>query len=210
MSSVATTHGSAHDARPPHMARYRTLPDARHAIEDLEDHGVDGNDIALVGEGAVEAEHDPERVERDQRFLQHTVVSVAAGALLGGLAGIVIGALCIGAVVLVWPDGLDHPLWAFAFVSGFVMAAGTVLGGFVAIARHTGFSESWDATFGNAPGADIWLAVYRDDERTHDLLERTQAVEVRSDPARIATHHPDEAPGEPDGAAATDAVRNES
>jgi hypothetical protein len=202
MSSVATTHGSAHDARPPHMARYRTLPDARHAIEELEDHGVDGNDIALVGEGAVEAEHDPERVERDQRFLRHTVLSVVTGAVLGGLAGIVIGALCIGAVVLVWPDGIDHPLWAFAFVSGFVMAAGTVLGGFVAIARHTGFSESWDATFGNA-GADIWLAVYRDDQRTHDILEQTHPVELRGDAAGAVTHHPDEP-------AATDAARNAS
>jgi hypothetical protein len=201
MSSVATTHGSAHDARPPQMARYRTLPDARHAIEALEDHGVDGNDIALVGEGAIEAEHSPDRVERDKRFLSHTVLSVAAGALLGGLAGIAIGALCIGAVVLVWPDGIDHPLWAFAFVSGFVMAAGMVLGGFVAIARHTGFSESWDVTFGNAPGAAIWLAVYRDDQRTHDLLVQTHPMELRSDAARTVTHHPDEA---------ADAARNES
>src|SRR5689334_21973791 len=163
MKSVATTHGSAHDARPPHMARYGSLPDARHAIETLEARGIDGDDIALVGEAAVEAENNPKRVERDRKFLRHTVVSEALGAIAGGLAGIAIGAVCIGAVVLLWPDGIDHPLWAFAFVCGFVMAAGMVLGGFTAIARHTGFSESWDATFGDDAGADIWLALYRDD-----------------------------------------------
>ena len=90
------------------------------------------------------------------------------------------------------------------------MAAGTVLGGFVAIARHTGFSESWDATFGNAAGADIWLAVYRDDERTHDLLEQTRPMELRSDAARVVTHHPDEPPDEPDGADVTGVAINQS
>jgi hypothetical protein len=193
MTPVATTHGSAHDARPPNMARYANLPDARHAIEALESRGIDGDDIALVGEGAMEAERNPERVERDQRFLRHTVLSVVVGTAAGGLAGIVIGAVCVGAVVLLWPDGIEHPLWAFAFVCGFVMAAGMVLGGFTAIARHTGFSESWDATFGNDPGADIWLAVYRDDARALDALVDTHPVELRSDRSLTAdTRHPDE------------------
>ena len=43
MASVQTTRGRAHDARPRHMARYPDLAAARHAIEDLEAHGVDRN-----------------------------------------------------------------------------------------------------------------------------------------------------------------------
>jgi hypothetical protein len=108
MRSVATTHGSARDARPPQMARYPSLPAARHA-----------------------------------------------------------------------------------FVSGFVMAAGTVLGGFSAIARRTGFSESWETTFGQSSHGPIWLAVYRSDEPTHRALEGTHPMELRSDPG-VETHHPDE------------------
>ncbi|HZP30012.1 MAG TPA: phage holin family protein [Acidimicrobiia bacterium] len=192
MSPVATTHGSAHDARPPQMARYRTLPDARHAIEELEAHGVDGNDIALVGEAALVAEHEPARVERDARFLEHAVLWVVVSALLGALGGVVLGAALVGIVVLAWPDGISHPLWAFGFVTGFFMAAGAVLGGFVGVARGTGFSESWETTFAQADGGPVWLAVYRDDDRSHHALEETHPLELRTD-ARVETSHPDEA-----------------
>ena len=78
--TASTAHGSAHDAHPSRMARYPDLPTARRAIESLEAAGIDGNDIALVGEGALEAEHVDRRPERDTRVLGH----VTKWVLLGG------------------------------------------------------------------------------------------------------------------------------
>ena len=62
---VPTPHGSAHDARPRLLARYRCLRDVRSAIETLEAHGVDGDDIALVGPAALAAERTHDRTRTD-------------------------------------------------------------------------------------------------------------------------------------------------
>jgi hypothetical protein len=171
------------------MARYPDLRAARRAIESLEAAGIDGNDIALVGEGALEAEHVDRRPERDARVLGHVTKWVLLGALLGAVIAAPISALCVGAVVLLWPGGLSHPLWAFALVVGWGIVAGLILGGFSALSRKTGFSESWEATFGDPGGRPVWLAIYTEDAAAVRTLPGTDPVEIRADPD-VETRHP--------------------
>src|SRR5262245_43525093 len=102
---LVTTMGSSHGGRPSLLARYRTLPDVRRAIDVLEAEGIDGDDLALVGR-ADALPGGTDRHRSDSRFLSHTMVMLAVGVLGGALLGAAFGATLIGLVLLVW-SGLD-------------------------------------------------------------------------------------------------------
>jgi hypothetical protein len=191
MTTMTAASASAHDGRPKLMARYGALPEARHAIEALEAHGVDGDDLALVGEGALVAEQQSRTDAADAQAVAYAARWITAGIVLGAVAGAAAGAVLVGAIVVLWPGGLSHEGWVFALVTAWLAAGGSLMGGFVAVARKTGFSDSWPLTFGEQPDVSVWLAVYRDIDPDRVGLSDTEPLEVRFDPP-VLTRHPRE------------------
>ena len=55
-----------------------------------------------------------------------------------------------------------------------------MLGGFVAVSRKTGFSESWPLTFEDVAPGPVWLAVYGDDQKAVAALGETEPIELRT------------------------------
>ena len=188
MTAISTPHGSAHDGAPAVLARYHTLVDARYAIRSLEAHGVDGDDIALVGEGA-HVEASAERHRTDRRFLRSVSAALAVGVLIGAIAGGVLGLAVMGLVAVLWPSAVDSG-WVFVLMVGWFAAGGAVLCAIGAVARAIGFSESLSLTWEDDPDAPIWLAVYGDTDEVRNDVEATRPLEVVDDP--VATAHPDE------------------
>lgn len=186
---VMTPRGSAHDGRPRLIARYASMDDAREAIAYLEAHGVDGDDVALVGDAAVTAERAQAWPHTDRKFLTTFKRWIAAGSLLGTLAGALVGGAIAGLLVLLESDFPDSG-WTFALVVAFFAACSGLIGCYVAFLRRSAFSESWPLTFEDVPG-EVWLAVYSDPGQVRPALEATQPLEVHVDPD-IITVHPDE------------------
>ena len=171
-TEIRAPHESAHAASPSALARYPDLVAAREAMLHLESHGIDGDDISLVGATAAGAEDIEDRRQSDAQLV--------VGAVLGGLVGMVAGALVAGVVLLAWPGQLAHPLWAFGLGTAWIAGAGAVLGGFVAVSRKTGFSESWPLTFEDVAPGPVWLAVYGDDQKAVAALGETEPIELRT------------------------------
>jgi hypothetical protein len=106
---------------------------------------------------------------------------LTAGVLGGALAGALIGAALMGLVLLLW-SGLEASGWVFLLLTVWFGVGGAVLGGFFAISRVVGFSESWQLTFENEPEGPIWLAVFEELDDPEVLQSRTHALEVVRDP----------------------------
>jgi hypothetical protein len=177
---LITTAGSSHGGRPTLLARYRTLPDVRHAIDALEAEGIDGDDLALVGR-ANELPGGTPRRRSDSRFLAHTMLMLTVGVLSGALAGAAFGAALIGLVLLIW-TGLDASGWILLLLTVWFAAGGAVLGCFIAVSRAVGFSESWSLTFEDDPGGPLWLAIYDAGATADDVEARTHPLEIVPDP----------------------------
>jgi hypothetical protein len=109
---------------------------------------------------------------------------LAAGVILGALAGAAFGAALSGLIVLIFSD-LDASGWIFLLLTAWFAAGGAVLGCFTAISRVVGFSESWPLTFEDDTDGPVWLAVYEDVEAPDDLASRTHALEIVTDPAPL-------------------------
>jgi len=161
------------------MARYASLPDVRDAIDTLEAQGIDGEHLTIVGPTELPGSTDRRRT--DSRFLSHTLLFLTVGVLGGALAGAIIGAALIGLVLLIW-SGIEASGWVFLLLTVWFGVGGAVLGGFFAISRVVGFSESWQLTFGDEPEGPIWLAVFEDLDDPDALKSRTHALEVVRDP----------------------------
>jgi hypothetical protein len=186
---VMTPRGSAHDGRPRLIARYASMDDACESLASLEAHGVDGDDVSLVGDAAVTAERAQAWPYTDRKFLTTFRRWIAAGILVGMLAGALVGAAIAGLLVLLESDFPDSG-WAFALVVAFFAACGGLIGCSVAFPRRSAFSEPWPLTFEDVPG-EVWLAVYADPAHVRPALEATQPLELHVDPDTISVH-PDE------------------
>ena len=174
-----TPIGSAHVGRPSVMARYGSLPDVRSAIDTLEAQGIDGEHLSIVGQSDLPRSTDRRRA--DSRFLSHTLLALTVGVLGGALLGALVGAALMGLVLLIW-SGLDASGWVFLLLTVWFGVGGAVLGGFFAISRVIGFSESWSLTFADEPEGPIWLAVFEELDDPDLLTSRTHALEVVRDP----------------------------
>jgi len=159
------------------VARYRSFRDARAAIEQLESRGIDGDDLALVGDTAQQAAHAEDRTRADRRFLRTTSGALAVGVAAGAVIGALIGAVFIGVILAVWTPA-THAAWIFGLLTGWFAAGGAVFGAFVAVSKRIGFSESWPLTFEDEPEAPIWLAIYADGDELRTALEATSAAEI--------------------------------
>ncbi len=188
-ATIPTAHESAHDARPVLMAHYATLVDVRHAVERLAANGVDGDDIAVVGDAAVETEQTLDRARSDERLVSNVTLSVVLGTVVGAVVGAALGALFVGGLLLGWSD-LAARGWIFALLVVWFAGGGSLVGAFAGVMRATGFSESLPLTFADEPDRPLWLAVYgsRDIRPT---IDATHPLEIVIDPD-VMTAHPEE------------------
>ena len=189
--AVASNRASAHDATPTVIARYENLDQVRAAIASLESHGVDGDDLALVGRGALEVEAGAGRKSADRRLLAGTTAHIAIAVALGLVVGAAIGAICVGAAVLVFSD-LTERGWVLALVGGWFAACGALTGAFFAFFRTLGFSDAMPLTYATEPEHPLWLAVYQQADDVEDKVAATHPLEVVTSPS-TPTAHPDEA-----------------
>jgi hypothetical protein len=187
-TELPTTPATAHDAQPSILARYGTLTDVRHAINELEAHGVDGDQLALIGEAAAHLSGHTEVRRADRRFLTSTTIALAVGVIGGALAGALLGAAIIGIVLLLW-SGLDEKGWVLLLLTCWFAAGGAILGAFAAISRSVGFSEAVSDTFEDEPEGTLWLAVYAYPAHAEEVLPTTHPLEIVRDPD-IRTVHP--------------------
>jgi hypothetical protein len=173
------------------IAWYDNLEQVRAAIASLESHGVDGDDLALVGRGALEAEAEAGRPSTDRRLLAGTTARIAIAVVLGLVVGAVIGVICVGAAVLIFSD-LTAPGWVLAVVGAWFAACGGLTGVFFAFFRTLGFSEAMSLTYASEPEHALWLAVYQHADDAEAKVAATHPLELVTSPS-TRTAHPDEA-----------------
>jgi hypothetical protein len=169
-------------ASPTIAAKFADAQSARSAIEALENAGVDGGEIELLGShvGAVSPGGDNEPSDRRAgRYISRRLaLGAAAGALTGMLAG-----LALALVLLAVTDDVSRVgvLWACVIVS---VGIGTTLGTFLGLERSVGFSESWPATFDDDAAGPLWVAVFTRDPtataRARHALQARDPVELRT------------------------------
>jgi hypothetical protein len=171
----------ATSAVPTLAARFESPEQARAAIERLENSGVDGTDIELLGSGADDARRPRDPGPQDRRLGRYLVPRVLSGAALGGVAGVALGA-AVGTVVSVM---FDASIGVAVYCAVFGLFAGSTIGAYVRYERTVGFSNDWSATFVDTHGKPLWVAVRARDESTFDrarnALQTVDAIEVRSE-----------------------------
>jgi hypothetical protein len=173
------------------LARYEHLENLQRAIASLEAHGVDGDDLALVGEGALEVEAEAGRTPTGVRLFERTAVRIAIALVTATLAGALVGAVFVGTAILVF-SGIYAKGWVFVLVVCWFAAAGSVVGLYVGFFRTLGFSEAVPLTYAPEPRHSIWLAVYGSAEDVEPRVAATDPVEMMTSPP-VRTMHPDEA-----------------
>jgi hypothetical protein len=159
------------------VAEFGSPGDARAAIEALENHGIDGLEVAVLdGEG------EERRQKADRRALTHISGRVAKGAVLGAL----VGAALLGLVGLIFVAAAGWPAVAVLAVMIVGVSLGAVVGAFWGVERGVGLSEDWEKTFQEPTHAahPMWIAVYTqadpDITRARDVLQHHQPLDVRT------------------------------
>jgi hypothetical protein len=150
---------------------------ARVAIESLENAGIDGDDIELLGQPVESARPAPNPKVVDKRVARHLLPRIAVGALFGAAAGVGLG-LAVGLVLASVSESLGGAGLVFAITLAGV-GLGAVVGALINFERSVGLSDAWPLTFDDVPDGVVWLAVYTADR---------QAVNRAAD--RLAEHHP--------------------
>ena len=170
-------------AVPTLAARFESPERARDAIHRLENSGIDGTDIELLGSGATAARRPRDPRPQDRRIVRFLVPRIMTGALVGALAGALLGVV-VGAVLGV---AFDTSAGAIAYFVVFGIIAGATVGAYVRFERNVGFSDDWSATFVDTRGKPLWVAVRARDESTFDrarnALQTIGPIELRSDDA---------------------------
>jgi hypothetical protein len=160
--------------RPSLTAEFGTPGDARAAMKALENHGIDGLEIATPSrEGS-------RREPADRRTLVHVSGRAGKGIVMGALFGAALFAL-VGVVFLVvgWPLGAAAAL----------VLAGTAIGGtagaFIGVERGVGMSEDWEKTFEEPADATkpMRIGVYTSGDaetmRARHVLEHHRPLDIR-------------------------------
>lgn len=154
---------------------------ARAAIEALENAGVDGDDIELLGRRAEAARTPTSPSGADRRVAGHVLRRLGLGAVIGAAGGAVVGAV-LGLIVLT----VTSTESGTGLVAAFVLTGiglGVVVSAFLSFERSVGFSSAWPLTFEDAPEGSVWVGVYSREshvrERAHDTLARQHPLELR-------------------------------
>ena len=159
-----------------------TFPDldrARDVIKELNDAGIDADDISMLGRQVEEVSSDPDTRLRDL----DSTADVGRKAAIGGVTGSAVGAGAAGAVALLMPGVgpvIAGGIWA-ALAGG--ATAGGVVGGMVGAIEATELGPEWETSYGEPLRAGkVLVAVHaRDDEqarRAAGILEKEGADRV--------------------------------
>jgi len=163
-----------------------TFPDldkAREVMKELNDAGIDADDISMLGKQAEEVTSDPDTRLRDMESTgdlgQHAAAGAGAGALIGGVAGALAWVLPgVGPV-------LGAGIWA---ASGGGAIAGTVVGGMVGAIESTELGPEWEVTYGHPlRQGRVLVAVHARDD-----AEADRAVKVLQEEGADRVDHLDE------------------
>jgi outer membrane lipoprotein SlyB len=171
-------------AAPKLAARFASMEDARHAIQELENAGIDGDDIELAGAGTERARRPKSPTMEDRRAGRYVAPRVAVGTVVGGVGGAVVGA---AAGLAIWLGFSMSAALIFlcALAGAFI---GSVVGTYIRFERTVGFSQSWSLTFAADDGAGpLWVTVHVTAADRVDLarrvLEGAHPLELRSNGA---------------------------
>jgi hypothetical protein len=162
-------------------ARFSDLEHARAAIEALENSGVDGDDIKLLGSAAEEAAIEPTQSDADRRAVKQVLSHTARASVVWGLIGAVAG-LAVGAFVLWISGSWDVPAWllVFALLGGFLASTVAAM---IGAERSVSESDAWASTFQDTGEGPVWVAVRAPDDRQVEkarrALERTDPIDIR-------------------------------
>jgi hypothetical protein len=159
------------------LARFDTMQDAADAITTLENHGIDGADLALTGEQADRASHAHGIEVADRRIARRVVRLVAKGAILGAIGGAIVSTVIVAIASLFLEGVRDHLLAQVMVVVAFAFL-GAIAGTFATVERGLGFSESWQLAFHDVPEGETWLAVLGSHDDIVDTLQEAGATKV--------------------------------
>lgn len=153
-----------------------TFPDldkARDVIEELNDAGIDADDISMLGKQVEDVSSDPDTRLRDMESTgdlgKHAAAGMGAGAIIGGVAGALAWILPgVGPV-------LGAGIWA---ATGGGAIAGTVVGGMVGAIEGTELGPEWEVTYG-APLREgkVLVAVHARDDQEAATAEKVLQAE---------------------------------
>jgi hypothetical protein len=170
--------GAARQNRHPSLiAEFRSPGDARAAIEALENHGIDGLEVAVL-----DGQREGRRQPADRRALTHLSGRVAKGAVIGAL----IGAAILGLVGLVLVAAVGWPAVAVPAVMVAGIGFGAAVGAFWSVERGVGLSEDWEKTFQEPTHAatPMRIAVFTHADpgtaRAREVLQEHQPLDVRT------------------------------
>lgn len=161
-------------------ARFPDLASARAAIEALEDTGLDGNDISLLGVDPTRPSvRETGRIDR--RIARNLVGRTVRGAAFGALLGLALGAILGAALVAeTSPDTPGQEL-VVAMICGVGLFA--TLGAFIGFERAGTLSDAWPETFESEANGPLWVEAHTHDEfhreRALRRLRRLHPLEVR-------------------------------
>ena len=158
-----------------------TFPDldkAREVIEELNDAGIDADDISMLGRAIEEVTSDPDtrlrELESTRDLGKHASAGAGAGALIGGVAGALAWVIPgVGPVV-------GAGIWA---ATGGGAIAGTVVGGMIGAIEGTELGPEWEVTYGEPlREGKVLVAVHANDDdevaKAVKVLEKEGATRV--------------------------------
>ena len=158
------------------VATYADMDTVREAIRSLELGGVDGGNIALMGQAAQKAMTETDPHERDAGVVKEITKFSIVGGAIGFITGALIGLVAAGLIF-----GLDGQALATAAVG--MAFAGLPIGGLVAPIAKIGGSASWEQTFQESDDTGhIQVGVHapdpKDVERVRQILQTTDALNI--------------------------------
>jgi hypothetical protein len=165
------------ERKPALIAEFGSPGDARAAIEALENHGVDGLEVAVL-DGQGEGRRQP----ADRRAVAHIGRRVAKGIVVGAA----IGAGVLGVVGLVLVAAAGWPVVAVPAVMVAGVGFGAAVGAFWSVERGVGLSEDWEKTFQEPTDAvravrvGVFTRADPDTAHARDVLEDHRPLDVRT------------------------------
>ncbi len=153
-------------------ATFTNAEAARSAIGALEDGGVDGSRIVLLGQQAAEASQEATTARQDERFIDRITKTIAGGMVFGGLVGATLGFIA-AFFAFILPEGGSLQaggVWALV-VGGLVV--GHIIGFLIFGLGRMKQSQAWERSY-----ADVSEGPARVGVRSPDPAELATAVTV--------------------------------